>query len=235
MTIGLFVSIFLIVIAFSVPLSFVLHSYFLSKKPPTPDEARLFAFEAELQRKSTELNLQSNSITTTLQSLSECRADLNRQQKQLHERSQKLDQKEAYLSEGAYQLFVDYVSDSVITRDYLLMTPAFQILVNPDYSDERYSRSLRDMESSIWIEPPFDASAIVSDSTGRYHTTLYRCDCDFFQRFHHPCTHMVRLALEVGGAMCFAPSDKSPSEIKHAKYSPWGNKIWIPIKKDTSP
>ena len=234
MKLGLLLSILIICASLSIPLVFILRAYFLSKKPPTPNELFLLDLQKNLEQREIDLLLRSDQVTDTLQSLEERREALDREKKLLAHRKKQLDEKERYLSDGAYQIFLDYVIDSTLTREYLLMTPAFQKLIDPDYSEKRYSRSLRDMEASISIEAPFDVTAIVRDTTGRYHTTLHRCDCDFYQRFHHPCTHMIRLALEVGGAMCFAPSDESPDQIKHAKYSPFGNKIWIPIKRDNS-
>lgn len=231
MDLGLVVSIVVICFSIALPAAAALHAYFLSKKPPTPDEAFLFEMQNKLEQQKSQLQIDADEMASTLEHLAHEREMLNSERRLLSQRKKQLDEREQYLSEGAYQIFLDYVTDSVLTREYLLMTPAFLALVDPDYSNERYSRSLRDMEASIWVEEPFDISAVIRDESGRYHTTLHHCDCNFYQRFHHPCTHMIRLALEVGGAMCFAPSSESPSEVKHSKYSPWGNKVWIPIKK----
>ena len=189
--------------------------------------ASLKEYEESLSKKKKALDAQEQKIAADLQTLQKLKVTLNKKAKELHE-------KELHLQEGAFQYFLDFVTDSVLTRDYLLDTPAFQALVDPEFTIKRYSISIRNMESEIWIESPFDVSAILEDNSGRYHTTLHHCDCHFFHTFQHPCTHMVRLALEVGGAMCFAPSDEDPGSVKHAKYTPWGNKVWTPIQKKPS-
>ena len=153
----------------------------------------------------------------------------------LTNRSKEISAREKNFPKEVRAFVLNNLRTVVNNRSYLSDTPAFHCLTHPDEQNKKvYSKSMQNLYRTSRIQPPFNITAQIKDPDGEvYKTSLYSCNCAYYQRFHAPCDHMLRLALEAGGLFCFAPGLDPDADLKLPVYLPSEQIIWIASSNPT--